>query len=61
MYDNRSNGRVYRNAMGGIIAGIFIICLAVAIFLGGLQCELVFTHLVFGSGTRFADRLYYRI
>lgn len=39
MYDNRYNRRMYRNAMGGIIAGILIICLAVAIFLWGFSAD----------------------
>ena len=50
MYDNRSNGRVYRNAMGGIIAGIFIICLAVAIFLWGFSANWFLPILFLGLG-----------
>ena len=39
MYDNRFNRRMYRNATGGIIAGILVICLAVAIFLWGFSAN----------------------
>jgi hypothetical protein len=37
MYDNRHNRRIYGSAIGGIIAGVLIICLAVAIFLWGFS------------------------
>jgi hypothetical protein len=50
MYDNRSNGRIYRNAIGGIIAGIFVICMAVAIFFWGFSANWFLPILFLGLG-----------
>ena len=53
MYDERRYRKPYRNAIGGIAAGIFIICLAVAIFLGGVSghwfLPILFVGLAFAS------------
>ena len=50
MYNNGSHVRIYRDAMGGIIAGIFVICLAVAIFLGGFSTNWFLPVLFLGLG-----------
>jgi len=50
MYNDGSNVRIYRNAMGGIIAGIFIICLAVAIYLWGFSADWFLPVLFLGLG-----------
>lgn len=53
MYNERPYRRPYRNTIGGIAAGIFIICLAVAIFLGGVSghwfLPILFVGLAFAS------------
>jgi hypothetical protein len=50
MYNDRSNVRIYRNAIGGVIAGIFIICLAVAIYLWGFSADWFLPILFLGLG-----------
>ena len=50
MYNDGSNVKIYRNAIGGIIAGIFIICLAVAIFLWGFSADWFLPILFLGLG-----------
>lgn len=50
MYNDDSKAKVYRNAMGGILAGIFVICLAVAIFLWGLSADWFLPVLFLGLG-----------
>jgi MFS family permease len=50
MYNNGSHVRIYRDAMGGIIAGIFVICLAVAIFLWGFSADWFLPVLFLGLG-----------
>ncbi len=53
MYNENPYRRPYRNAMGGVAAGIFIIGLAVAIFLGAISGQLflpiLFVGLAFAS------------
>ena len=50
MYNDGSNVRIYRNAIGGILAGIFIICLAVAIYLWGFSADWFLPVLFLGLG-----------
>lgn len=50
MYNDGSNVRIYRNAIGGILAGIFIICLAVAIYLWGFSADWFLPILFLGLG-----------
>ncbi len=53
MYDNRLNRRLYRNAIGGVVAGIIVICLAVAIYLGAFSgnwfLPILFVALAFAA------------
>jgi len=53
MYDERRYRKPYKNPIGGIAAGIFIICLAVAIALGTLSWHwflpILFVGLAFAS------------
>ncbi len=53
MYDNRSNRRLYRNAIGGVVAGLFVLCLAVAIYLGAFSgnwfLPILFVALAFAA------------
>ncbi len=50
MYNDGSNVKIYRNAIGGILAGIFIICLAVAIYLWGFSADWFLPVLFLGLG-----------
>lgn len=50
MYTDGSNVKIYRNAIGGILAGIFIICLAVAIYLWGFSADWFLPVLFLGLG-----------
>ncbi len=50
MYNDGSNMKIYRNAIGGILAGIFIICLAVAIYLWGFSADWFLPVLFLGLG-----------
>ena len=53
MYNEKPYRKPYRNAIGGVAAGIFIICLAVAIALGGISghwfLPILFVGLAFAS------------
>jgi len=50
MNEYRSHGRMYRSTIGGVIAGIFIICLAVAIYFWGLSANWLLPILFLGLG-----------
>ena len=50
MYNDSSNVRIYLNALGGIITGIFIIGLAVAIYLWGFSADWFLPVLFLGLG-----------
>ena len=50
MYDNRFNRRIRKSTLGGLFAGIFIICLAVAIFLWGISADWFLPVLFLGLG-----------
>jgi hypothetical protein len=50
MYNNGSNVKLYRNAIGGILAGVFVICLAVAIYLWGFSADWFLPVLFLGLG-----------
>lgn len=53
MYDERRYRKPYRNSLGGLAGGIFLICLALAIFLGGFEgrwfLPILFVGLAFAS------------
>jgi hypothetical protein len=50
MYNNRFNRRIRKSTLGGLFAGIFIICLAVAIFLWGISADWFLPVLFLGLG-----------
>ena len=50
MYNDGSNVKMYRTAIGGILAGIFVICLAVAIYLWGFNADWFLPVLFLGLG-----------
>ena len=50
MYNDGSNVKIYRTAIGGILAGIFVICLAVAIYLWGFSADWFLPVLFLGLG-----------
>ncbi len=50
MYTNGSKVKMYRNALGGILCGVFIICLAVAIYLWGFRADWFLPVLFLGLG-----------
>lgn len=50
MYNDGSNVKLYRSAIGGILAGVFVICLAVAIYLWGFSADWFLPVLFLGLG-----------
>lgn len=48
MYENRHYRKPYQNPLGGLAGGIFIIALALAIFLGGIGWHVFLPILVVG-------------
>jgi hypothetical protein len=50
MYENRFIRRIHKSTLGGLFAGIFIICLAVAIYLWGISADWFLPVLFLGLG-----------
>ena len=50
MYTNGSNVKIHRSTIGAILAGVFIICLAVAIYLWGFSADWFLPVLFLGLG-----------
>lgn len=50
MYTDGSKVKMYRNAIGGILFGVFIICLAVGIYMWGFNADWFLPVLFLGLG-----------
>ncbi len=50
MYTDGSKVKLYRNAVGGILLGVFVICMAVAIYMLGFSTEWFLPVLFLGLG-----------